>query len=191
MIAVDVLARMFGPGFAGVEPIFALLIMQGFVFRASFGFALGTLSLLTSALITAGIGPWLPFQMFAAGLVAGGAGLLPRLRSGNFERVILSLYGIVGAYLYGAIVTLWQWPLLAGSNSGLSYLPTGTLVENFFRFVQYSIVSGGILWDSGRAITTVVIVVVFGKTIMAALNRAAHRLELKPMRSAQSQLHRR
>ena len=176
LIAVNVLARLLGPGFGGVEPIFALLILQGYVLGVSYGAALGALSLLTSALLTGGVGPWLPFQMLGAATVASGAGLLPLLRKRSMQLAVVSLWGIVAAFIYGATVTLWQWPLLAGSSTSLSFQPTRSFGENFIRFVQYSIFSGGLLWDTGRAITTVVVVLAFGKTILAALERAANRI---------------
>lgn len=191
LIAVNVLARMLGPGFGGVEPIFALLILEGYVFGVTYGAALGALSLLTSALLTGGVGPWLPFQMLGAAIVASGAGLLPFLRKRSMQLAVVSLWGIVAAFIYGATVTLWQWPILAGSSTSLSYQPTGSFSENFIRFLQYSVFSGGLLWDTGRAITTVVVVLSFGKTILAALERAANRIGgLNQIRkSARSKVH--
>ena len=191
LIAVNVLARMLGPGFGGVEPIFALLILEGYVFGVTYGAALGALSLLTSALLTGGVGPWLPFQMLGAAIVASGAGLLPFLRKRTMQLAVVSLWGIVAAFIYGATVTLWQWPILAGSSTSLSYQPTGSFSENFIRFLQYSVFSGGLLWDTGRAITTVVVVLSFGKTILAALERAANRIGgLNQIRkSARSKVH--
>ena len=191
LIAVNVLARMLGPGFGGVEPIFALLILEGYVFGVTYGAALGALSLLTSALLTGGVGPWLPFQMLGAAIVASGAGLLPFLRKRTMQLAVVSLWGIVAAFIYGATVSLWQWPILAGSSTSLSYQPTGSFSENFIRFLQYSVFSGGLLWDTGRAITTVVVVLSFGKTILAALERAANRIGgLNQIRkSARSKVH--
>jgi hypothetical protein len=170
---------MLGPGFAGVEPIFALLILEGYAFGATLGASLGAMSLVTSALLLGGVGPWLPFQALGAALVGAGVGVLPRFRSGALRMITLSVWGIVSSYAYGAIVTVWQWPLLTGSSSSLSYLPSGTIEENAIRFLQYSLVSGGLLWDTGRAITTVIILLIASKTILAALERAANRLNLQ------------
>ncbi|HHY58877.1 MAG TPA: ECF transporter S component [Chloroflexi bacterium] len=57
------------PGPGGFSPIFLLIILGGYVFGSGFGFLLGALTLLVSALITGGVGPWLPYQMFTAGWV--------------------------------------------------------------------------------------------------------------------------
>ena len=67
MLFLSFLARNFAP-----------LILGGYVFGARFGFLFGAFALLVSALITGGVGPWLPYQMFAAGwmgLSAGGLGV--------------------------------------------------------------------------------------------------------------------
>ena len=45
---------------AGIELVFFLLILAGRVFGPGFGFVLGCTSLFASALMTAGVGPWLP-----------------------------------------------------------------------------------------------------------------------------------
>ena len=58
--------------------MFFLLVLAGRVFGPGFGFVLGCTSLFASALLTAGVGPWLPFQMLGCAWVGLGAGLLPR-----------------------------------------------------------------------------------------------------------------
>ena len=64
-------------GPAGIEPIFFVFLPAARVFGRAFGFVLGAITLFASALLTAGVGPWLPFQMLAAGWFAYGAGCLP------------------------------------------------------------------------------------------------------------------
>lgn len=66
-----------GAGTAGIESVFFTLILAGRAFGPGFGFALGCTSMFASALLTAGVGPWLPFQMIAAAWIGLGAGLLP------------------------------------------------------------------------------------------------------------------
>ena len=70
--------RPLGAGTAGIETVFFLLVLAGRVYGPGFGFVLGSTTLFTSALLTGGVGPWLPFQMLAASWVGLGAGLLPR-----------------------------------------------------------------------------------------------------------------
>ena len=58
----------------GFSPIFAPIILAGYVFGGRFGFLMGAFTMLVSGLITGGVGPWLPYQMFAAGWVGLTAG---------------------------------------------------------------------------------------------------------------------
>src|SRR3954453_15670043 len=82
LTAVNAAMRSLGAGLAGVELVFFLLIIAGRVFGAGFGFVLGCTSLFASALLTSGVGPWLPFQMLASAWIGMGAGLLPRRVTG-------------------------------------------------------------------------------------------------------------
>ena len=66
-------------GIEGFSPIFFLILCAGYAFGPSYGFRVGGMSLLVSALATGGVGPWLPFQVFAAGWVGAAAGLLSGL----------------------------------------------------------------------------------------------------------------
>ena len=72
--AVDASLRPLGAGTAGVETVFFLLVLAGRVFGPGFGFTLGCTALFASALITGGVGPWLPYQMFGAAWVGSGPG---------------------------------------------------------------------------------------------------------------------
>ena len=77
LTAVNAALRSLGAGLAGVELVFFLLVLAGRVFGPGFGFVLGCTSLFASALLTSGVGPWLPYQMMCAAWVGLGAGLLP------------------------------------------------------------------------------------------------------------------
>ena len=75
--AVGAALRPLGAGTAGVETVFFTLVIAGRVFGPGFGFALGCTTLFASALITGGVGPWMPYQMFGCAWVGLFAGLLP------------------------------------------------------------------------------------------------------------------
>ena len=64
------------PGPGGFSPIFFLIILTGYIFGGRFGFLMGTLTMLVSAILIGGFGPWLPGQMFAAGWVGMSAALI-------------------------------------------------------------------------------------------------------------------
>lgn len=172
--ALGAVLRPMGAGTAGIETMLFLLILAGRVYGPGFGFVLGSTAMFTSALLTAGVGPWLPFQMLAASWVGLGAGLLPRA-AGRAEILLLSLYGVVSAYAFGFLLNLWFWPFSAGASTSVSFIPGASVLTNLHRFVLFSFASSAIGWDTGRAVTNVVAIVVLGPTVLITLRRAARR----------------
>ena len=67
LAAAGAALRPLGAGTAGLEPQFFLMVLAGRVLGPGFGFVLGNISMFASALLTGGVGPWLPFQMLAMG----------------------------------------------------------------------------------------------------------------------------
>ena len=171
--AIGAALRPLGAGTAGIETSFFLLVLAGRVFGPAFGFLLGSTTLFTSALLTGGVGPWLPFQMLAASWVGLGAGLLPPAR-GRLEIVLLMAYGAVAALAFGLLMNLWFWPFLAGGDSAISYVPGAPIAENLGRLVLFSLATSA-AWDIGRAITTVLLVGLTGSAVLAVLRRASRR----------------
>ena len=134
LTAINAAMRGLGAGTAGVELVFFLLILAGRVFGAGFGFVLGCTSLFASALVTSGVGPWMPFQMLASAWIGMGAGLLPRRVTGRAEIAMLVVYGIVCAYVFGLLMNLSSWPFILGievpgHTGGLSFVPGDSLLE--------------------------------------------------------------
>lgn len=174
--AIGAALRPLGAGTAGVELVFFTLVLAGRVLGPGFGFALGTTTLFASALLTAGVGPWLPFQMLASAWVGMGAGLLPwrRLR-GRGEVAMLAAYGAASAYAYGFLMNLWSWPFALGSGTQLSHVPGDAVLANLHRFVLYTVSTTSLGWDTGRAVTNVLAIVLVGPPVLAALRRASRR----------------
>lgn len=175
LAALNSVVRMLGAGIAGVETSFFLIIIGTYVFGPAFGYLLGASSLLVSALVTGGVGPWLPFQMMAAGLVGIGAGLLLRPKRIWGQLAVLIGYAVVASFCYGALMTMWNWPYLAGTGTELSYLAGAAPGENLLRFVRYELLTGGLLWDAGRAVTTSVLIAISAPALLTTLNRAANK----------------
>lgn len=161
------------PGMSGFEPLFFLLVPAGRVLGRGFGFVLGALTLFASALITAGVGPWLPFQMLAAGWVGFGAGCLPALR-GRAELVMIAAYGAVAGLAYGLVMNLWFWPFTLGPGTEVSFLPGAPIGENLRRFWGFHVTTS-LGFDLPRALTTATLVLLAGAPVLAALRRAARR----------------
>jgi energy-coupling factor transport system substrate-specific component len=178
--AVNAVLRGLSPGTAGVELVFFLLILGGRVFGAGFGFVLGCTSLFASALLTGGVGPWLPYQMLVSAWVGMGAGLLPRRFTGRAEIAMLAAYGVAAAYLFGLLLNLSSWPFVLGiaapGHTGLSFVPGDPLSENLHRFLIYTLITSTGSFDTGRAITNAVAIVVLGPAVLTTLRRAARRV---------------
>jgi len=180
LTAIGAVIRPMGAGVAGIETVFFLLVLAGRVYGPGFGFVLGTTTMFSSAILTAGIGPWLPFQMLAAGWVGLGAGLLPdsfggRPLRGGRELALLSVYGAVAAYAYGFLMNMWFWPYAIGSGTELSFVPGDDVLSNLHRFFLFTVATSTLGWDTGRAITTVVAVCVIGPVALPTLRRAVRR----------------
>jgi energy-coupling factor transport system substrate-specific component len=179
--AVVALLRAVSPGIGGVELVFFVLVLAGRVFGPGFGFVLGVTGLFASALLTAGVGPWLPFQMLVSAWVGMGAGLLPRRVTNRAELAMLAAYGVVASYAYGLLINLYGWPFLLGivvpghEQTQLSFDPSAPLVENLQRFAVYTLVTSTGSFDTGRAITTAVAILVVGPAVLTTLRRAARR----------------
>lgn len=177
--AINAGLRPLGAGTAGIELVFFLIVLAGRVFGPGFGFVLGSTSLFASALLTAGVGPWLPFQMLSSSLLGLGAGLLPRRPRGKAEIAMLAAYGVFAAYFFGLVMNMWFWPFLAGTSmtgatAGLEFVPGAPVLENLHRFFVFSLVTS-FGWDTGRAVTNLVAILLVGPAVLATLRRASRR----------------
>ncbi|MFF4405809.1 ECF transporter S component [Streptomyces sp. NPDC001404] len=176
LAAAGAALRPLGAGTAGIEPMFFLMVLSGRVLGPGFGFVLGSLSMFASALLTGGVGPWMPFQMLAMGWVSMGAGLLPapdRLR-GRRESAMLAAYGAVASVLYGTVMNLQGWPYIGSLASGVSFVPGDPLPDNLARFVAYCLATS-LGWDLPRALVTVTATLALGPVVLRALRRATRR----------------
>ncbi|MEV6838684.1 ECF transporter S component [Streptomyces sp. NPDC051133] len=176
LAATGAALRPIGAGTAGIEPMFFLMVLSGRVLGPGFGFALGSETMFASALLTGGVGPWLPFQMLAMGWFTMGAGLLPwpvRAR-GRAEQVLLAGYGFLAAFAYGTIMNLAGWPFLGAAASDISFDAHASVPSNLARFVAYCAATS-LGWDLGRAVCTVVLTLALGPAVLRALRRATRR----------------
>jgi energy-coupling factor transport system substrate-specific component len=165
--------RLASPGVAGFEPTFFLLIPAGRVLGRGFGFVLGAVTLFASALLTGGIGPWLPFQMFGAAWMGFGAGCLPPCR-GRREIGLLVTYTFVACLAYGALLNLWFWPLELGGQTRISYVPGAGLLTNLHHFLLFDATTS-LGFDIPRAVINGSLVAILGPAVLAALRRASRR----------------
>ncbi len=171
--AIGAALRPLGAGTAGIETVFFTLVIAGRVFGAGFGFALGCTTLFASALITGGVGPWMPYQMFGCAWVGLFAGLLPPAK-GKGEILMLAVYGAAAAYLFGFMLNLSFWPFALDPQSTIAYLPGAALATNVHRYLLFD-ASTSLGWDTGRAVTTMIFIVLVGPAMLATFRRASRR----------------
>jgi energy-coupling factor transport system substrate-specific component len=171
--AIGAALRPLGAGTAGIETVFFTIVLAGRVFGAGFGVVLGCSTLFASAIITGGVGPWLPYQMFGAAWVGLLAGLLPRLR-GKAEIAMLAAYGAVAGYLFGFLLNLSFWPFALDPSSSIAYLPGASFAEQWHRYLLFDAATS-LGWDTGRAITTAVAIMLVGPAVLGAFRRAARK----------------
>ena len=172
LTAMGAVARPLGAGTAGVELVFFLILLAGRVFGAGFGVVLGNTTLFASALITGGVGAWLPYQMLAAGFMGLGAGLLPHAR-GRAESCLLAGYGVLASFGYGMAMDLAFWPFVVGRGAG-GFDPDLGPIANLHRFLVVNLATG-MGWNLGRAVTNAVLVGVLGSPVLRVLRRANRR----------------
>jgi energy-coupling factor transport system substrate-specific component len=163
------------PGPAGFSPIFVPILLAGYVFGARFGFLMGTLTLLTSALVTGGVGPWLPYQMFAAGWVGLTAGWLPHLQRPAAVLTLLLLFGFVWGMAYGLILNLYFWPFIIG-DPAMSWEATTGWQESLSRYATFYLATS-LYWDVTRAAGNVLLLLVVALPTIRALARFRDRFQ--------------
>ncbi|RMG96046.1 MAG: ECF transporter S component [Chloroflexi bacterium] len=162
------------PGPGGFSPIFAPILLAGYVFGARFGFLMGALTLLVSALVTGGVGPWLPYQMFAAGWVGLTAAWLPHPDSTRRQVFWLSIAGLVWGFLYGLIMNLYFWPFFNG-DAALSWQAGVGWRDTLSRYVAFYLVTS-LVWDAGRALGNVALIGLLGAPVIHIFTRFQRRM---------------
>lgn len=175
------------PGPPGFSALFFLPIVTGYVLGPHFGFLLGSLSIFVSALLTHGMGPWVPFQMLAAGWTGLVPGWLPdwgrhggsgRWRRG-LEMVQLVAWGALSGFLFGVVINLWFWPVLdPAAASGHGFEPGGGLERNLAAYGLYYLATS-IWWDAGRSLGNVVLLAAVGPPVLRLLRRFEQRFRFR------------
>ena len=181
LAAVDAALRMaLVSGIGGFSPIFFLVLCAGFALGPGFGFLCGATSLLVSALATGGLGPWLPYQLFAAGWVGAAAGVAGRLTGRTWA---LALVGAGAGVAFGALLDVWDWTFFRGSG-GLGWAPglgPAATVERFGAFY----LATSLAYDSFRAAGNAILVAALGPPVLAALARVRERFTLEVVSAPQ------
>jgi energy-coupling factor transport system substrate-specific component len=186
LAAIDTALRLaVVQGIGGFNPIFFLVLCSGYVFGASYGFVVGAVSILVSALAEGGIGPWLPYQVFATGWVGVAAGLAGGWRSqapGWRDVAVLGAVGAIMGWVFGALMDVQVWVAGFRGSPDLGWQPgmaPGRALANFARFY----VATSLAYDTFRAVGNVLMIALLGLPVMAALSRMRARLSFEVVKA--------
>jgi energy-coupling factor transport system substrate-specific component len=167
---------------AGATAFFFAIILGGYVFGPRFGFLLGAGSLFVSAFAIGGFGPWMPFQIFVAGWVGMTAGWMGTLRKKlcqrrSLEMAALAAFGVAWGFLFGAMMNLWFWPVMA-VGEGISWQPGQSLGETLRHYWSfYLLTSAG--WDIWRAVANLALILALGRPVLDVLTRFRDRFQVE------------
>ena len=170
LAAVGASVRIATGGTGGIELVFLTVILGGRAFGPRFGFLLGVVTIAISSLFFGGFGPWTAYQMFATAWVGAGAGMLFG-KGGRFENVLLAGYGVISAYVFGLLLNLWFWPV-AITGASLSYSESAPALENLSSFLLFSLASSTLTWDTVRAVSVGLALLLVARPALRALARA-------------------
>lgn len=162
----------------GGNGIFFLVVLAGAALGPRLGLLLGLCAMAVSAVLTGGVGPWLPFQMLGLGWMGAGAGWLGRITGRlrpRAEVAALAAYGWVWGFAYGAILNLWFWPFVRDGGP-LSWEPGIGVAAAAGRYWSFYVATS-FAWDAAGALVNALLVLAVGGPVLAALRRAAARIE--------------
>ncbi|MGC8480961.1 MAG: ECF transporter S component, partial [Acidimicrobiales bacterium] len=127
-----------------------------------------------------GLGPWLPYQLFATGWVGLGAGLVGMHRQERPSRrdvIMLTVVGALSGYGFGIAMDLWNWAFFS-SSPALGFHAGMSLSVALSHFIHYYLVTS-LLYDTFRAGGNAVMVLAIGLPIITALARIRTRLRVE------------
>lgn len=162
----------------GGSGIFFIVVLAAAAFGPRFGLLLGLCAMATSAVLTGGIGPWLPFQMLALAWMGGASGLLGRLTArlhAASEVGVLAAFGWVWGFVYGAVMNLTLWPYVVGDGP-TNWSPGLGLAETVDRYWAFYVLTS-LGWDAAGALANAVLIVLTGRPVLRSLRRFASRLD--------------
>ena len=154
-------------------------MLTGYFFGSRTGFLMGSMTMLVSAFLTGGVGPWLPGQMITAGWVGQSSALIAKpieklgLQGKLVEIILIAFFGAMWGMLYGVIMNLWFWPYL-GAPSGQSWLEGAGFFNNIQRYFAYYTATS-LFWDISRAIGNVLVILGLTRPVLSVFVRFKER----------------
>ncbi len=68
-------------------------------------------------------------------------------------------------------MNLWFWPFAVGPQTSISFNPEASLWQNLASFLTYSLVSSTLTWDTVRALSSAILILLIGKPFIQTLRR--------------------
>lgn len=161
----------------GGNAMFFLVVLAGAAFGPRFGLLLGLCAMAVGAVLTGGVGPWLPFQMLVLGWMGAGAGLLGQVTRSwrpGIEVAALAAYGWVWGFVYGAIMNLWFWPFVRDGGP-LSWEPGLGVTATLDRYWSFYVTTS-FAWDAAGALANAALIAVTGVALLRTFRRFALRV---------------
>ena len=87
---------------------------------------------------------------------------------------MLAAYGAVSGYAFGFLLNLSFWPFSVDPNSSLAYLPGASFTEQWHRYLVFDATTS-LGWDTGRAVTNFVAILIVGPAVLTTFRRAARK----------------
>ncbi|MCB1197834.1 MAG: ECF transporter S component, partial [Deltaproteobacteria bacterium] len=138
LIALSIVLKVI-PLPLGMSLAFVVPILTAALIHPYWGALVGFFSVLISAFVTGGIGPWTPIQMYLFVLIPALLIWVPVQMKTN--KLFLMGYGILWGMLYGFLIGLYFWPMMSQPLSKEAQM------DSFLLFY----VSTSLLWDLFRA----------------------------------------
>lgn len=181
------LRAAFPIGFGGFSPFFFLVLCAGYALGPGFGFVCGAFAMLASDLAIGAIGPYVPYQLLAAGwagALAGVAGLVVAgRRDGRLGLAALALVGVVTGFLFGAVTDLQDWTTFYRGAAGFGWNPGLASAAALRRFGEFYLATS-LIYDSLRSAGNAVLVLLLAPPVVAALARFGARLRFEVVEDA-------
>ncbi len=160
---------------AGGNVVFSVVILGAVAFGSKFGFLLGLTSMAVGALLTGGLGPWLPFQMIAIASMGAVCGVthplfvrFARRTHPSFAEVLcFASVGAAAALLFGFIINLEAWPFLRVESS-MTWNPTagpGATLANYWRYY----LTTSLAWDLAGSALNATLLALLGPKLLRVL----------------------
>lgn len=87
---------------------------------------------------------------------------------------MLALYGALSGYFFGFMLNLSFWPFYLDPHSAIAYWPGASFAVNVCDYLVFDATTS-LGWDTGRAITNFVLILLVGPAMLATFRRASRR----------------